>query len=332
MKIFLAPMEGLTDYYMRDMLTQIGQYDACVTEFLRVTDRLLPEKTFYRACPELHHGAKTRSGTPVHFQLLGSDPSLLAESAAQAVKLGAPLIDLNFGCPAKTVNRHRGGAALLDEPELLFSIVQAVRKALPPSIPVTAKMRLGIKDQSRMIENAQAFEQAGASSITVHARTKEAGYRPPADWEALAKIREAIAISLMANGEVWTVQDAQQCLAVSGCQDLMLGRGAISNPQLVNSVRNQIQDAMSWLALLTWQKHFLCTMFSVHKNTEQANYLTEWGAEWTESGAIGRYKQWLGMLTRDRPEAMQLFLRIKKLKSLNEIVLLLDQVLQQQNN
>ena len=132
MKIHLAPMEGLTDFHMRDVLTRIGGYDACVTEFVRVTDRLLPARTFLQACPELRMGGRTRAGTPVHLQLLGSEPEVLADNAALAAALGAPSIDLNFGCPAKTVNRHRGGAVLLDEPETVHAIVAAVRRAVPP--------------------------------------------------------------------------------------------------------------------------------------------------------------------------------------------------------
>ena len=109
MKILLAPMEGLTDVYMRDILTTIAGaqgYDWCVTEFIRVTQQLLPAKIFYQYCPELLQDSKTNAGTLVHIQLLGSDPQLLAENAHLATELGAPAIDLNFGCPAKSVNLY----------------------------------------------------------------------------------------------------------------------------------------------------------------------------------------------------------------------------------
>ncbi|HNP01999.1 MAG TPA: tRNA-dihydrouridine synthase family protein, partial [Agitococcus sp.] len=182
MKIILAPMEGLTDVHMRHILTQMaGQtgFDWCVTEFIRITQQLLLPKAFYHYCPELLTGGKTASGTPVHIQLLGSDPQLLAENAQRVVELGAPAIDLNFGCPAKSVNQHRGGAVLLEEPELVHQIVLAVRNAVPKQIPVSAKMRLGVNDRSKMVDNALAIESAGASWLTIHARTKADGYRPP---------------------------------------------------------------------------------------------------------------------------------------------------------
>src|SRR5690606_21939048 len=122
MKLILAPMEGLADIHVRRALTDVGGFDWCVTELVRVSGTRLPPQTFYRWCPALLQGARTRAGTPVHVQLLGSDPSCMADHAARAVSLGAPAIDLNFGCPAKTVNRHRGGAVLLDEPALVHDI------------------------------------------------------------------------------------------------------------------------------------------------------------------------------------------------------------------
>lgn len=110
MRILLAPMEGLVDDLMRELLTSMGGIDQCVTEFVRVTSHLLPSKTFYRLCPELLQGGRTAVGVPVSVQLLGSDPACLADNAARAAELGALAVDLNFGCPAPTVNRHCGGA------------------------------------------------------------------------------------------------------------------------------------------------------------------------------------------------------------------------------
>lgn len=314
MKLYLAPMEGLTDFYMRDLLTRISHYDACVTEFIRVTDRLHSERVFFQACPELRTAGKTASGVPVHVQLLGSEPLVLADNAARAVALGAPSIDLNFGCPAKTVNRHRGGAVLLDEPETIAAIVQAVRKTVPAHIPVTAKIRLGFNDRRYMIENAQAIEAAGANALVVHARTKLEAYRPPAHWEAIAEIREAVRVPLMANGEIWTAEDARQCQQVSGCMDLMLGRGAVSDPELSDKIRGQ-RATLTWEKLKAWQLEFLQAMqLAGTENNEEC-----FGALWTERGAVGRYKQWLAMLVRAWPEALDLFNAVKKQHTVDEI-------------
>ena len=145
-KLLLAPMEGLADFVLRDVLTRVGGYDGAVTEFVRVSGSLLPPRTFHRICPELGNASCTPAGTPVAVQLLGSDPGCMAENAAQLAGLAPAGIDLNFGCPAPTVNRHGGGAMLLDEPERLFRIAEAVRRVVPLHIPFTAKMRLGVND------------------------------------------------------------------------------------------------------------------------------------------------------------------------------------------
>lgn len=300
MKLVLAPMEGLTDPLMRDLLTRVGHYDWCVSEFIRITDSLLPDHVFYNYCPELKQDGKTNSGTPLHVQFLGNDANRLAQNAARVVELGAPAIDLNFGCPAKTVNRHRGGAVLLDEPDVIYSLVKAVRNAVPAHIPVSAKMRLGYLDENNTLENAHAITNAGASWLTVHARTKGDGYKPPAHWDKLPAIQQAINIPVIANGEIWTLENAKRCLEISGCVDLMLGRGAVTRPDLVNQIR-QADDTsqISWQDLVQLQLEFLAS------------------ASKTEQGLVGRYKQWLGMLTKGYREADALWTDVKRIKEMD---------------
>lgn len=181
---------------------------------------------------ELRHGCRTRNGTPVHIQFLGNNPEMMAYNAAKAARLGALGVDLNFGCPAKCVVRHKGGAILLKEPELIHKIVSTVRKAVPDEVPVTAKMRLGYLDSDLALDNALAIESAGASSLVVHARNKLQGYKPPAHWQELVQLREALSIPLVANGDIFNVEDAQRCREVSGCQDIMIGRGILRDPDL----------------------------------------------------------------------------------------------------
>ena len=117
--VTLAPMEGVVDVYMRDLLTKVGGFDLCVSEFVRVSQHLFPASVFYRYCPELLTGGNTASGVPVHVQIMGGEPAVIAENAAFVAELGAPGIDINFGCPAKTVNRHDAGATLLQWPDRL---------------------------------------------------------------------------------------------------------------------------------------------------------------------------------------------------------------------
>jgi len=289
MRLLLAPMEGLLDASLRDVLTRVGGVDLAVSEFIRITDQLLPERVFTRLVPELAQGGRTPAGTPVRAQLLGSDPACLAENAALLATLGPHGIDLNFGCPAPTVNRHRGGAVLLDEPELVHVIVAAVRRAVPEAMPVSAKMRLGHRDEERMLDCALAIEAAGASELIVHARTKLHGYRPPAYWDRIAVIRSAVRLPVVANGEVWTVADARRCLAVSGCDALMLGRGIVADPGLALAVRGEA--APDWAHLQPHLRH----------------YWQRIAAHVSPRHRAGRLKQWLNLLRRRFPEAQAAF-------------------------
>lgn len=296
MTITLAPMEGVVDVYMRDMLTRISGFDLCVTEFVRVSQVVAPKEWFFKYCPELAYGSRTHSGVPVHLQLMGGEANVMADNAAFAVELGAPGIDLNFGCPAKTVNRHMAGAALLQWPEKLFEICSAVKAALPADIPLSAKMRLGFEDKSLALENAKALEEAGAEKLTVHARTKLEGYKAPAHWEWIAKICEVIDIPVVANGEIWTPEDAQKCREISGCQDIMIGRGAIARPSLAREIKGG--EFAKWPEMLGWLETY-CHMM---QNTKRQ----KWGE--------GRMKQWIKLLGRTYPEAKDLFNRIKLVK------------------
>lgn len=295
MRILLAPMEGLLDHLLRDVLTRVGGVDLCIAEFIRVTETLLPPRSFYRIVPELQTGSCTVSGIPVRLQLLGSDPVCMAENAARAAELGAGGIDLNFGCPAKTVNRHRGGAVLLKEPELLLQIVEAVRAAVPKTIPVTAKMRLGFDSPDNAVVCAQALADGGADELTVHARTKMDGYRPPAYWDQIAAIREALTIPVIANGEIWTVEDFHRARAESGCIDVMLGRGMVANPALALMIRNPERGVASWESLQPLLSYFWLQLQHFIEPRHQT----------------GRLKQWLHYLRRIYPEAEELFQRIR---------------------
>ena len=174
-KLILAPMQGLTDAPMRDLLTRIGGYDECVSEFVRITHTVHSRATWLRHVPEIAHQNRTPTGIPCATQLLGSDADMMAKNALAAVRFGVQSIDLNFGCPAPTVNKHQGGAILLREPERIHQIVRELRFRLPEHITLTAKMRLGFDNTDLAITNAQAIAAGGASQITVHARTKVQG-------------------------------------------------------------------------------------------------------------------------------------------------------------
>jgi tRNA-dihydrouridine synthase C len=300
MQIALAPMEGLVDEILRDVLTDAGNVDWCVTEFIRVSDRLLPASSFHKLAPELEHGAITRAGTPLRVQLLGSDPLCLADNAAFACTLGAPAIDLNFGCPAKTVNKSRGGAVLLREPELLHSILREVRAAVPAHIPVTAKMRLGFDSKDGALDCARALADGGAAQLVVHARTKVEGYKPPAHWEWVARVQDVVNVPVFANGDIWSVEDWRRCREISAVEDIMLGRGLVCRPDLARQItaaaNGNLIEPMSWEDL----QPLLADFWLQARRKMSPRY------------APGRLKQWISLLTRSYPQAVTMFAQLRR--------------------
>lgn len=300
-RILLAPMEGLADPLMRNVLTAVGGYDWGICEFIRVTESVLPNRTFLRTCPELHNSSLTDTGTPMRVQLLGSDPHFMAANARRLVKHRPAGVDINFGCPAPTVFRHRGGSALLGEPQLLHDIVSAVRAMVPTDIPFTAKMRLGIADSSLAVDCAQSIEAGGVDELIVHGRTKVDGYKPPARWAQIDRVRAAVNIPIIANGEVWTVADFRQCQMESGCADVMIGRGALADPLLPRKVRGE--ETGGWEELVpsvaTYWRGVRERVLPVH--------------------AGGRLKQWLMLLRRHYPQAEALYQQLRPVKAAEDI-------------
>jgi tRNA-dihydrouridine synthase C len=219
----------------------------------------------------------------------------MADNAARLAALGSDGVDLNFGCPAKVVNRHGGGAVLLQDPEQIHRIVGAVRAAVPAGVAVSAKMRLGFEHDRRAEECAQAIEAGGASELVVHARTKADGYRPPAYWHRVADVRAAVRLPVVANGEVWNVLDARRCLAESGASSLMIGRGAVVDPGLGWAIRRELGGAAvavpGWAELLPQMQGFWSLVCQRIEPRARA----------------GRLKQWLNFLRRRFVQAQQAY-------------------------
>ncbi len=291
------------DHHMRQLLTAVGGYDLCVTEFIRVVDLRLPAKVYRRLSPELDNNSKTTSGTPVRIQLLGQNAHCLAQNADKAIRIGSDGIDLNFGCPAKTVNKNKGGAVLLKSPETLYQIVKEVRKAVPEFHTLSAKIRLGYDDKSLAIDNAQAVAEAGADEIAVHARTKEEGYRPPAHWHWIAKIKDQINIPVTANGDIFSVDDARRCMEISGCDRIMIGRGALATPNLAQAIKG-LEEPNSWAEILVILKKYLF----IQTMGDQEKYLPS------------RIKQWLTFMKLQHPQAALFLQNVRKIKTTQEML------------
>lgn len=317
-------MEGVVDHHMRHLLNEFGGTDLSVTEFIRVTDQGLPRHVFLRCCPELTPlservnttGSEYGSSGITRVQLLGNNPETIAQAARNAALLGAPAVDLNFGCPAKTVNRHYGGARLLDETQLIHDIVKTTREYVPKETLVTAKIRLGYEDRSSYLRNAIAIAAAGADELVVHARSKADGYNPPAYWHYIKEIQEHLNIPVIANGEIWTVADYITCREQSGCENVMLGRGLLARPDLGHAIkayqRGEDYQYMIWpqVAKLV------------------LNLLRQTKAYYPPRHTGNRAKQWLYYLSRTYVEADRVFDLIKRSKDYDFI----DQTLAQQSS
>ncbi|ROS01354.1 tRNA-dihydrouridine synthase C [Sinobacterium caligoides] len=313
-RIMLAPMEGVIDHSLREIFSAIGGIDRCVTEFARVTQHPLKRRQLLSICPELDQNGHTRCGTPVYLQLLGSNPALMAASAARAAELGVAGIDINFGCPAKTVCNHQGGSILLEQPSLVESIIGATRRALPDHIPLSVKIRLGFNDDDKLDDNIQAAINGGANELCIHARTRKQGYTAPAYWQKIEAQRWPI--NIIANGEIWCSDDYHRCRQQSGSNDIMLGRGIIARPDLAKIIKAEL--AGEDYTAMTWQQLLPIIIALQSDNIER----------YPRKHAGNRIKQWLMYLQRNYPEAAETFEAVKRLQDPTELLKQLQQQLE----
>lgn len=304
MRIYLAPMEGLADHFLRRIITGSGGYDLAFTEFVRVVDHLLPDSVFLNRAPELNNSGRTGADTPVRVQLLGNHEQAMAQNAVRAIELGSCGVDINFGCPSKTVNNSQGGAVLLKDPQTLFNIISSVRKALPAATTLSAKMRLGYDSDSHAYECASALRDGGADEITVHARTRIQGYQPPAFWHLVAGFEERLEVPITINGEIWNRDDAAQAILQARCSNLMLGRGSVRNPLLARQIRESHAAVHGdWQTTKQWVQQF----WSDIRQSMTPRYCG------------GRLKQWLFHLKEEHEEAALLFESIRRIQMVEEI-------------
>lgn len=303
-QLWLAPMEGVVDPAMRQLLTDIGGIDVCVTEFVRVTQQPLPKRTLLKYCPELSNGAVTKSGAQVRIQLLGSNVEAITETALRAVQLGAKQIDMNFGCPAKTVNKHLGGAALLKHPELISEILTNLRTTIAPEITLSAKIRLGFERVEESYNIVSAINASKIDQLTIHARTKTQGYKPPAYWAEIRRIKQHFPdLDIIANGEIWTVDDFIRCQKESGCNKFMLGRGILANPFLAKQIKHYLQSGRS--LKISWLDVAPLLLINATKMIENAPKTEYFSA---------RTKQWLNYLRLQFPEAKTAFTNLRTIR------------------
>lgn len=313
--LVLAPMEGVTDAPMRALQGATGAFTHAVSEYLRIGHSIPGRNVILRHVPELRSGARTRTGLPVQVQLLGGDAGRMAEAAGRVHETGATAIDINFGCPAPTVNRHDGGATLLKYPHRIREIVSAVRAALPSTVPVSAKLRLGWDCVEDIYHNAAMAAEGGASWITVHARTRAQGYAPPVYWPLIGEVRELLTIPVIANGDIRTVDDFRRCREETGCRHFMLGRGAMADPRLARRVASELGliPAVEWDEPIDWANE-------LRRLDESSPGVFDGPPD----KAVLRLKQWLRLAAAYGTFA--LFDQVKRAASPGEVFAVLDEL------
>ena len=232
-KAVLAPMAGVTDRAFRELCMSFGAA-YCTSEMVSAKGLIMSDR---KTSALLEISAAER---PMALQLFGYEPEVMAKAARIAAEHSPAAIDINMGCPAPKIAGNRSGSALMKDPALCGRIVEAIAKAV--DIPVTVKIRKGWDSSSvNAVEVARACESAGASLIAVHGRTREQMYAPPADWEIIAAVKKAVSIPVIGNGDIYSAMDAMKMLEQTGCDLVMVGRGALGNPWIFREINSQYE-------------------------------------------------------------------------------------------
>ncbi|WP_299662994.1 tRNA dihydrouridine synthase DusB [uncultured Psychromonas sp.] len=228
--LILAPMAGVTDRPFRELCRKQGA-GLAVSEMLSSNPRVW-NSTKSKLRMDYHNESGIRS-----VQIAGSEPLAMANAARLTVQLGAQIVDINMGCPAKKVNKKKAGSALLPHPELVKAILESVVDAV--DVPVTLKIRTGWDPENRNgIEIAQIAEQAGIQALTVHGRTRQCLFKGEAEYDTIKKIKESITIPVIANGDITSVEKAKTVLDYTGADAIMIGRGAQGAPWIFNEINH----------------------------------------------------------------------------------------------
>ena len=231
--LILAPMAGITDRPFRHLCRQLGAG-------LAVAEMLTSDTSLWHTPKSQRRLPHADDSTPISVQIAGSDPVQMAHAAQANVALGAQIIDINMGCPAKKVLKKAAGSALLRDPQLVKDILTAVVGAV--DVPVTLKIRTGwSSDQRNGLDIARIAQDAGIQALAVHGRTRACGFKGAVEYDTIAAIKQAIEIPVIANGDINTAEDAAHVLAYTGADGLMIGRGAQGNPWLFQQIHHYLK-------------------------------------------------------------------------------------------
>lgn len=305
--VILAPMAGVTDLPFRLLCKEQGAAIVC-TEMVSAKAILYNNKNT-KALLEMHPDE-----APVSLQLFGSDPVIISEMAKHIEALPFAILDINMGCPVPKVVNNGEGSALMKNPKLAGEIVSAVSKAIKK--PVTVKIRSGFdKEHINAIEMSKIMEDSGAAAIAVHGRTREQFYSGEADWEIIARIKEAISIPVIGNGDVTGGESAAELLKQTGCDGIMIGRAARGNPWIFRQVTAYLEDGTILPPPTSEERK---AMILRHGRLQ-----LEYKGEYTGVREMRKHVSWY---TAGMPHSAQLRQRVNAVEKFSELVELIEQL------
>lgn len=298
----LAPMEAITDRSFRAFIRRMGGCGLVVTEFVsseNLTRKVRKAQQMAEVSPDEH---------PVSIQIYGRSPEKMAEAADICAELGADIVDINMGCPSKAVTGGCSGVALMREPQLAVEIVRAVRQALPTSIPLTVKMRLGWDRGSvNAPDLAHACQEEGAALIAVHGRTRADGYKGRADWDSVGQVKDRLRVPLLVNGDILTVEDAFEALRRARADGVMVGRGTMRNPWLLKQVSQALGGEPVTEPTLSQRRRALLEYYEIIEAQIDS-----------EIGALGKMKKVAGYFTCGIPDGAKVRQAIQRSPTIAE--------------
>jgi nifR3 family TIM-barrel protein len=277
--LILSPMAGVTDYTFRRLIKRRGGVGLVVSEFISVEGLTRHNPKSKR---QMHFDESER---PFAVQIFGGEPGRMTIGAEMAEEVGADILDVNCGCPAPKVVKHGGGSALLRDMPRMEIILKEIKKAI--KIPLTLKMRVGFSDSTiNCTEVAKMAEQCGVEHIQVHGRTREQGYKGMANWDLIRAVKESVSIPVSGNGDITTIEYGMQRWKESGCDGILIGRGAMQNPWIFRQFHDALEGREPYQPDLAEKKSVLLEFFEMLR------------IEMPEIVALGKMKQLAGQFTK----------------------------------